>query len=783
MSKVKTQALPAAREPWVERLLDLLAGWLLTASMCMVVDAQFPTQAGFFTVLWHTAVVMAVLTLLTLRWWLLPTALGVGVAVTFFCLLPWANLTASLNTVKEFFLWWFANLPLDSPWYTPQTMYILHSLIHLGLSVLVFVMLRVFRRSWPLAALGGALQVFILLVASKDNSALSLGLYVSGIFPLLARDRYNGRRLFSKAARYRTLAPRWKISVATGVLFVLVSVAMLFALPGDTSELRVRFCSDGVADLQTITDGYLVDQKENTAITLHDMGLQPSIFRLGGNLEKLPSAVLATTNLTEPALVKVAAFDTFTGKNWTSTFVKGYRANGFWDKKQAEYLSSKVLQDEEWASKLALIGEKKPVTFTLTTPSFLLPTVGQTLSITEDVYAKSTLSFNERGELLTYTYPMTEGYAYTVETLDIPLDNAMEKAAYQAVVSVAMAGDDEMLADDAFYKLYTALPDNLSEENFQKIYDVTDGVTFQLEQVLMISRFFSEEAGYSYEEAPGKTGYNDNVVNHLFRTKKGYCVHYATAMAMMTRAIGVPSRLAVGYKTVGAPDGTQVVDASNPYVWVECYFKNLGWLSFDPTPGESFKKPISDMPDLPQNQQQNQKPDNPATQPEDPFVPQKIQKLFTEWWIIPVGLIGLALLFLVVRGLLSSRFYRLDLVRKRYFHNRQQAQHYYQDILRQLQWLGYPVQGGDTLYQLLDRFTATASQTAEGIAEDIHERLRPLVELHYAGLEPTDPQVDALAVLHDTLETAVRERLDVFRYLLFRRALLPRTNPVTSQYR
>lgn len=808
------------REPWVDRLVDLLAGWLLTASMCMVVDAQFPTQAGVGTVLWHTAAAMAAMTLLTLRWWVLPSALGVGLLTAFFILLPMEQLTASLHSVKEFFLWWFANLPLDSPWYTPQTMYILHSLIHIGLSVLVFTMLRLFRRCWPLVTLGGALQVFILLVASKDNSALSLGLYLSGVFPLLARDRYSGRRMFSRRQRYAASTPRWKASLACGLLCVAMTAAMMVALPADTSEIRLRAAANGVADLQTVTDWYLQDQKANTELTLHGMGLQPSKFRLGGDLVKPEPVLLATTDLKKETLVKVGSFDTFTGKKWTNAFTTGYRVNGFWDKKQAEYLASPLLVQEEWQQKLSALGVTKDITVTLTEPAFLLPTVGQTLALKENTYEKSAISFNERGELLTYTYPVKAGFSYTLTTMDIPLDNSLPEPAYLAAALAGIAQDDPILASDEFFFHYVAVPDNISEDVKQITRDLTDGVEYQLEQVLMLSRYFSLEAGYVYDETPGKTAYNDNVVDQVFRTKRGYCVHYATAMAMMTRILGVPTRLAAGYRTVEV-EGTQAIVSSEPYVWVECYFKNLGWLSFDPTPGKGFNKPVQDKPlEEAPPPSAPQPPDKPEGRPNV----HDLARTLNKWVPLVIGLL-LAVL-VAVHCVLAPRHYRLAVVRGRYPHTRQQAIHYYRDILRQLRLLGYPLRRGDTLYELLTRFDGeqqtrpagareqmdayravwrelrdepadhraadtleqrlTERQLSPGVRQTVEEaprRLQAVVELLYAHREPTDEQVEELCRLREDLEVALQARLDPLTYVLRRRLLLPPVSRTAKRYK
>jgi transglutaminase-like putative cysteine protease len=67
----------------------------------------------------------------------------------------------------------------------------------------------------------------------------------------------------------------------------------------------------------------------------------------------------------------------------------------------------------------------------------------------------------------------------------------------------------------------------------------------------------------------------------------GYCQHFAGAMTLMLRLLGVPSRIAAGFTSgsYDADEGTWTVNDRNAHTWVEVYFPGYGWLPFDPTPG------------------------------------------------------------------------------------------------------------------------------------------------------------------------------------------------------
>jgi hypothetical protein len=110
---------------------------------------------------------------------------------------------------------------------------------------------------------------------------------------------------------------------------------------------------------------------------------------------------------------------------------------------------------------------------------------------------------------------------------------------------------------------------------------------------------------YAYDEAPpyptslpdGAVGPADRppLVDFLMSSRRGFCQHFAGAMAVMLRSIGIPSRVAVGYGT-GRYDNERrawVVLDRDAHSWVEVWFPGRGWLPFDPTPGRSAPNPAS----------------------------------------------------------------------------------------------------------------------------------------------------------------------------------------------
>lgn len=67
----------------------------------------------------------------------------------------------------------------------------------------------------------------------------------------------------------------------------------------------------------------------------------------------------------------------------------------------------------------------------------------------------------------------------------------------------------------------------------------------------------------------------------------GYCVHFATAAAVLLREAGIPSRYVTGYLVQAVEGETVTVRAKEAHAWVECYIAGIGWIAMEPTPGAS----------------------------------------------------------------------------------------------------------------------------------------------------------------------------------------------------
>jgi transglutaminase-like putative cysteine protease len=105
--------------------------------------------------------------------------------------------------------------------------------------------------------------------------------------------------------------------------------------------------------------------------------------------------------------------------------------------------------------------------------------------------------------------------------------------------------------------------------------------------VVALEAWFRQGGEFSYDETPPVRAGVPPLVAFVNGHRRGYCQHFAGAMALMLRYLGIPARVGAGFTTgrYDAEDGEWTVSDTNAHTWVEVWFAGYGWLPFDPTPG------------------------------------------------------------------------------------------------------------------------------------------------------------------------------------------------------
>jgi len=137
---------------------------------------------------------------------------------------------------------------------------------------------------------------------------------------------------------------------------------------------------------------------------------------------------------------------------------------------------------------------------------------------------------------------------------------------------------------------YRAVPDDIESIVEQTARTVVGDLGAPYEQALALQRFFTGGDFEYSEEAPVDGGYDGtgaDIVARFLEERSGYCVHFASAMTLMARTLGIPARIAVGFLPgTRNPDAPSefAVSSDDLHAWPELHFDGIGWVRFEPTP-------------------------------------------------------------------------------------------------------------------------------------------------------------------------------------------------------
>jgi transglutaminase-like putative cysteine protease len=164
------------------------------------------------------------------------------------------------------------------------------------------------------------------------------------------------------------------------------------------------------------------------------------------------------------------------------------------------------------------------------------------------------------------------------------------------------------------YGAYTFIPDGIDPRIAEVAERWTQDLSTPYEQVYAIQQHFQSDE-FTYDQTVDAVADNEALVS-FFRSKRGFCQQFATAMALLVRELGYPARVAVGFREghADAQGDTYTVTSKDAHAWVEVYFgPDYGWLPFEPTPTRSL--PTSVEPGTYQN------PTAPGESGQNPVIP------------------------------------------------------------------------------------------------------------------------------------------------------------------
>lgn len=347
-----------------------------------------------------------------------------------------------------------------------------------------------------------------------------------------------------------------------------------------------------------------------------------------------------------------------------------------------------------------------------------------------------------------------DSYAFTTEVQDLPLEGQLDNAAVAAIALPPSAPAPAALIE----RMQTAIQGQSTPYLQLRA----------IEQALRSQGYLSH--GTASDVAPSRAGHGLDRMQELFdlRYMVGDAEQYASAMALMARALGFPARVVMGFAPGAIPDGGGPVDVRGADVtaWVEVAFEGFGWVAFDPTPEQSDvpvntasdpqSKPRAQVRQPPQSEA---RPDELVTAAERPNDDEDRAAPFElPWWAaLALGVVGVPLVVLGVPVLAAWWLRRHRRTRRQRGAPDARAAGAWDEAVDGLAELGFAVPSG-----------ATRSRQAEAMHPGLATIARRADAAVFGDVEPSEAELERVWADADALVRQVGSALPRWRRELAR---------------
>ena len=335
-------------------------------------------------------------------------------------------------------------------------------------------------------------------------------------------------------------------------------------------------------------------------------------------------------------------------------------------------------------------------------------------------------------------------------------------------------------------RIYLNLPDELPERVIRLAQEITSMSERDYDKVKDIEQYLRENYGYTL--SPSQVVEGDFVDHFLFEGKEGYCTYYASAMAVLTRAIGIPSRYVEGFvlPPTRNSSGSYTVTNVQAHAWAEVYLEGFGWAMFEPTPPysdlflrieedvesrfdaflssrlkESEEIPFGDRNMAQEQEEQESEARNSDTvfMPLDERTKSVFSPFFLALGLIVFSLIGLFVFNVVRRNWQEKRMKKLS--------NRELAIQYFKLFMEASSFLGYALKENETSLQYADRVSYSFETIALREAEKIFSKAK------YGKDEITQAEWQKVQAIYLDMQALLRAKYAkpkwfYYRYILYK---------------
>jgi transglutaminase-like putative cysteine protease len=288
---------------------------------------------------------------------------------------------------------------------------------------------------------------------------------------------------------------------------------------------------------------------------------------------------------------RATTLDIYDGRGWREAIELGPESEADTFERGGELLPRAALNEENWVRQEVtveairdrrLIGSNQPMRWEVPQDA-----VVQQAGNGDVVVLPDGLSRGQRYTVWSYV-PEPKPARLAAASTDYPeqIDRYLEAFEDVAVPRFGVASRDALMS-----VLFDRYQDDFRLGTHRALYeearDVVGDATSPYAAALTLEAWFRERGGFAYDEQPPPSGQLPPLTAFVLEHKRGYCQHYAGAMATMLRLLGVPARVAAGFTSGTYNENARewTVTDHNAHTWVEVFFPGFGWIPFDPTPG------------------------------------------------------------------------------------------------------------------------------------------------------------------------------------------------------
>jgi transglutaminase-like putative cysteine protease len=350
--------------------------------------------------------------------------------------------------------------------------------------------------------------------------------------------------------------------------------------------------------------------------------------------------------------------------------------------------------------------------------------------------------------------------------LDTPIQQNHDYTVISAISTATIqdlrtAGEDY---PDWVRQRYLQLPRSLPRRVVQLAHQATSGATSAYDKAAAVESYL--RANFTYTTHVGSVPPERDWVDYfLFESQEGYCDYFATSMAVMLRAEGVPARVASGFAPgeFNPNSGVSTVRENHAHSWVEAYFPRFGWITFEP----SAIRPIPARVEEAGQPSPTPLPDSGVATDASRLTPDELDELLNirdqaavapparPFFLTFPGFILVGLLMILVLGAAGAGV--LALVWRRGLGSLSAYQRPYAELVKLGRWSGtLRPRLSDTPFEVAGRF-ARQVPAAQSAISDVTEAY---VEDTYSSRPPrTDPWPTWLAVRRDVIRGLFSRKL------------------------